>query len=123
MEKVARRRISGADRLRLQAGAAAVKAGGKDAAAVEDEQVARANHIGEISELSIFIPAGSAREVQHAGAAAVGKRLLRDQLFREVKVEVRYQHSPELYEQAALRYSPPGLAPSPRQMQQTIYKV
>jgi hypothetical protein len=31
--------------------------------------------------------------VQHAGAAAVGKRLLCNQLFREVKIKVRNQHS------------------------------
>jgi hypothetical protein len=46
----------------------------------------------ELSKLSIFEIAARPREMQQPGAAAVGKGLLRNQLFWEVKIKIRNQH-------------------------------
>jgi hypothetical protein len=76
----------------MQAGTASVKAGGEDSADVQNQQVAGAEQVGKISKFSVLKAACRAREVQQAGAAAVSKRFLRNQLFREIKVKVRNQH-------------------------------
>jgi len=92
MKKIARGRIPGADRLCPQASAASIKAGRKDAAAVQYQQVAGAKQAGEISELPIYKITCGAREMQQSGTAAVHERLLGNQLFREVEIKVRNQH-------------------------------
>ena len=92
MKKIARSWISPADRLGMKAATVSVKTRGKNAAAVEDQQVAGAEKSRKVSEFSVLEPAGKAREMQHTRAAALGKGLLRNQLFREVKIKVRNQH-------------------------------
>jgi hypothetical protein len=92
MKKIARSWISGADRLGMQAGAVSVKACGKDAAAVQDQQVARTEQVGKVNEFSIFKVAGETREMQQTRTAAIGKGLLRDQFFWKMKIKVRNQH-------------------------------
>jgi hypothetical protein len=72
----------------VQAGSASVKAGGKHAAAVQDQQVAGAKQTGKISKSTVFKIAGRAQEMQQAGAAAIREGFLRDQLSRKVKVKV-----------------------------------
>lgn len=67
-----------AERLRLQTCAPAVKAGGKDASIVEDDEVAGPEEIGEFAELAVLESAGLSREVQEAGRSSVRKRLLGD---------------------------------------------
>jgi hypothetical protein len=61
MKKIARRRIPGAERLRMQASAPSVKACGEDAAAIEHEQIAGMQQTGKINKSSIFKPAAGAR--------------------------------------------------------------
>src|SRR5882724_5249885 len=85
MKEIPRGSVSGTDWLRVQSGPASVKAGGKDATAVQYQQVAWAEQGGELNESSVFKPASRAREVQQAGAAAVRQGFLRDQLFWKVK--------------------------------------
>ena len=64
MKKIARSWISGAELLSVKAGAASVKAGGKDAAAVEDQQVSETEQFGKVSKFPIFKPAGETRKMQ-----------------------------------------------------------
>ena len=97
MKKIARSWISPADRLGVKAATVSVKARGKNAAAVEDQQVAGAEKSRKVSEFSVLEPAGKARDMQHTRTAAHGKGLLRDQFFRQVEIEVGNQHLGRLY--------------------------
>ena len=53
---------------------------------------AHAQQAGKVFEFSIFKPACEARKMQQPRVTALSKRLLRNQLFREVKIKVRNQH-------------------------------
>jgi hypothetical protein len=75
------------------AGAGGVEAGWKDAAVVEDEEVAGAEDFGEIAEKKVVVVAGVAVEEEHAAGAANGRWGLGDELFGEVEMEVGYTHS------------------------------
>ena len=65
-----------------------VEARGNDAAVVEDEKVAGAQMFSEISEGIVAEIAGCTVHDQHAACAALGGRLLRDQFFGQIVVEV-----------------------------------
>ncbi len=82
-----------ADGQRAHAGAMAEEARGKDAGIVEDKAIAGAEVGGEVAEGAIFPAAGGAVHDQHAGGGAVGERLLRDQLRRQVVIEIGEVHS------------------------------
>jgi hypothetical protein len=69
-----------------------IKAGRKDAAAVDDQQVSGTQQFGKVSKFAVFKPTGETRQMQHTGVAALGQRLLRNQLFREMKIKVGNQH-------------------------------
>jgi hypothetical protein len=60
----------------------------KDAAAIDDEQVAFVKVIGEGGEPSVLDGAADAVEEQQPRCVPIGKGLLRDQFGREVEVEV-----------------------------------
>ena len=76
----------------VQAGASGVEARGKDARVVEDEEIAGREELREIGEELVGEDAGGAREREHAGCAARGGRVLRDELGREVVVEFGDEH-------------------------------
>ena len=88
MEQVSGRGVAAADGLGAEAGAEAIKAGGENASVVQNDNIARAEEIGEIAEVAVEIFAGFALQVQHAGTVAGGKWLLGDEFFRQVEVEV-----------------------------------
>jgi hypothetical protein len=92
VKKIARGGVPGADRLRPQTGTASVKASRKDAATVQHQQVAGTKQAGKVSKYSIFKITRGAREMQQSGTTAVHERLLGNQIFREVEIEVRNQH-------------------------------
>src|SRR5262249_4095992 len=66
---------------------------GKDAAVVHHQQILSSQKIGEVNELLVGGVAVISAEVQHARSAAINQRLLRDQLFGKMKIEVGNQHS------------------------------
>jgi len=68
--------------------APAPQAGGEDAAAVDDEQVARAEQVRQVAEPPVGGGAGQAVQNEEAGRGAVGHRLLRDQPGGKLVVEV-----------------------------------
>lgn len=78
--------------LRLTAGAHGEEAGGEDAAVVEDEEIARAEVVGEVAEMVVGDGAGFAVEDEHAAGAADGGRGLCDEIFGEMEVEVSDAH-------------------------------
>src|SRR5947209_10083909 len=84
--------IPGTDRLRMQSCAAAKQAGRKDAAVIDHQQIVWAKQIGELDEVAILIFPGCPAQMQHARGAAVGQRLLRNQLPGKMKVKIRNQH-------------------------------
>src|SRR6185437_10869490 len=58
--------------------------------------VAGTQQLGKLSKFPICKSAGGrAREMKQTRTAAVGKRLLRDQFFREVEIKVGNQHQPD----------------------------
>src|SRR5579862_1623554 len=78
VKKVTRLGILGADRLRPQASAPAIKAGGKYASVVEHDQVAGPQQLREFAKFAVLKDARFGREMQEAGRSAVRKRLLGD---------------------------------------------
>ena len=79
--------------LRVQAGAGAEKTRGENAGVVQDEQIAGAEDAGEVGEVSVFVGAGGAIKVEHAAGAADVGRLLGDEVFGEIVVEVGDEHA------------------------------
>src|SRR5256885_128020 len=55
---------------------------------VEDEEIALAEQLGQVSELPVPGGAGGAREVQEPRSVALGERVLGDLLRREREVEI-----------------------------------
>ncbi len=86
--------------------AARVEARGNDAAVVEDEQIAGAQVRAKAGEKVVVQAPVSAVHDQHAAGAALGGRLLRDQLFGQIVVEVRRHGAPHFYplEQSLFRH-------------------
>jgi len=83
--------------LEMQSAAASVEARGKDAGVIEDNQVAGAQELGEVAEVSIIYwaePGVSRRaiNVQEARGRPVGQRFLRNQFFGESVIEVGDPH-------------------------------
>ncbi len=77
--------------------AAAIKAGGKDAGIVEDDEIAGLQNVGEFTEQAIRISAAGSLQVQHAGAVACGEGLLGDEFAGKVEVEIGNPHGVRLY--------------------------
>jgi hypothetical protein len=68
--------------------AAGIKARRNDAAVVEHEQVARLEDRRKIRKERVTQSASGAIELQHATHTALCRRLLRNQLLGQVKIEV-----------------------------------
>lgn len=96
LQKVACCGIARANWLRASAFAAAIKTRGKDASVIENNEIAGAQQVGKIAEEAIRVLTGGSLKTQHAGAVACGERFLRDEFFREMKVEVGDQHRARL---------------------------
>src|SRR5262249_27587487 len=92
VQKVARSRVSGTHRLRVQTGSPAVKAGGEDAAVIYHQQVVRSEQGWKIGEAPVGELTRAAPKVKHPGSAAIRQGFLRDQLFGQVKIKIRNQH-------------------------------
>ena len=93
MEEVAGRRIVRADRVSVNAFAAAVKPRRKDAGVVEDDEIAGLQQLRKAAELAVGIPAAGSLQVQHPGAVAGREGFLGDEFRGKVEVEVRNQHN------------------------------
>ncbi len=78
--------------LRGEAARGGEEARGKHAGVVEDQQVAGLEQRGQVGEVVVGEGAGAAVERHHAAAAAHRGRLLRDEVFGEVVVEVGDEH-------------------------------
>jgi hypothetical protein len=61
---------------------------------VQHQQVIRTQEIREVSESKINVFARTPLEVEHACGCPIGQWALCDEFFREVKIEVRDEHSP-----------------------------
>ena len=68
------------------------EARGQDACVIEDDQLVATEKIREIAEVAIFERAGGPIEDEHARGVAFGERALRDQLGRQVEMEVTEVH-------------------------------
>jgi len=68
----------------------------KYTAVVEGEDVSRAKMFRQISEVIVFEPAGCSIEHEHSRSRPVKERLLRNQLFWKMKIEVRDKHAPPI---------------------------
>ena len=71
-----------------QVGPTSEKTRGQDTAIVDDQQVAGVKNLGQIGKLAIGVKAGCAVEVKHPAGPALGGRLLSDESFRKIEVEV-----------------------------------
>jgi len=96
VQELARGGIARAERLGFEAGATSVKTGGKYFRVVEDQKVGGTEEIGEVAELAIVELAVGGRKVEEAGGGAVGERLLGDEFFGEMVVEVGDEHGNRL---------------------------
>ncbi len=107
VKKIAGGGVAAADGLGAKAGAVSVETGGKDASVVENYNIVRTEEIGKVAELAVLIRAGGAFEVQHAGTVARGERLLGDEVFGEMEVEIGNQHGLRLQEVKGARAGSP----------------
>lgn len=92
LEKVATGGIARAERLGLESGAAPIEARGEDARIVEDKEIGGAEEVGEIAELAVFEVAGRRGEMEKAGGGAVFQRLLCDEVFGKMVIEIGDEH-------------------------------
>ena len=79
--------------LRGEAGAGGEEARGEDAGVVEDEEVAGLEELREVGEVVGLRRRRSARSsAEHAAGAADRGRVLRDEVFGEIEMEVGDEH-------------------------------
>src|SRR5258706_15149473 len=88
MQKVSRCGILRTQRLCPETASAPIEPGWKHGSVVEANQIIGTKHLRKIAEVVIFESAGVAVHVQQPRAGAVRPRLLRDQFFRKMVVEV-----------------------------------
>ena len=96
LQKAACCGIARAHGMRARVFAVAVKTGRQDAGVVENNEIAGAQQIREIAEEAIRVLATGSLKMQHAGAVAGCERLLGNEFFGEMKVEVGDQHRARL---------------------------
>jgi hypothetical protein len=68
------------------------KAGRKDSAVIQNENIALVQMSGKIGEQIVLDRAGLPVEHQHPRGAAIGERLLRNQFRRKMEIEVGDEH-------------------------------
>src|SRR5262249_26039246 len=86
----------------------AEEARGKDAAVVDDQQVAGWKQRREVVKETVLVSAGIAMEVQHARTSAHRQRFLRNEFFRKMEVEVGDPHRFRLEHSARARSAQAG---------------
>src|ERR1019366_5507764 len=82
-----------ADGQRVDSGAAAEEARGKDAGIVDDEAIAGAQVLGEVAEGAVFPAALLAVDDEHARGGAVGEGFLGNALLGQVVIEIGQLHA------------------------------
>lgn len=92
VKEVAAGGIAGAHGFGMESGATSVEARGEDFRVVEDQQVGGAEEIGEVAECAVLKNSCAGIEVEQAGGGTVGERLLGDEFFGEVEVEIGDLH-------------------------------
>ena len=92
-EKVASGRAMRAQRLRFKSGSATVETGRKDFCVVEDQEISGPQQIGKTMELAIDDMSTLRRKMKKAGSGPVVERLLGDEFFGEVEIEIRDEHA------------------------------
>jgi hypothetical protein len=93
MQEVAHGGILGAKRLRMESGAVSEEAGGDDTRVVQDEQVIGPQEAWKIPELRVAELTGNPPQAEHSSRSPVHERLLCDQFFWELEVEIRDEHT------------------------------
>lgn len=93
VKKLFHRRIARAKWLRMQARAMSKKAGWDNTSVIQDQEVSGTEKLREISKMIVAEPSGSAIHVKHASRRTVRKRLLRNEFFWEMEIEIRDEHS------------------------------
>ena len=72
---------------RVDAGAASQQARWKNARIVQDQAIARMKVRGEVAEGAVFPSSFGSMQDEHTRGGAVGKRLLRNQILGQMKIE------------------------------------
>ena len=91
-EKIARCRILRAQRLGSFPAPPAIEPRWKHPRIVQNQQVIRAQQVGKFAELAILPSSIVPSQVQHPRGSAIGRRLLRDALRRQVIIEIGNKH-------------------------------
>jgi hypothetical protein len=69
-----------------------IEARGKYLGVVEDDEIPFAEQVRKLAKYSVANLARRALHMQHTGGSTVLERLLRDEFFGKVVVEVAYKH-------------------------------
>jgi hypothetical protein len=93
LKKILHRRILRRQGLRFLAAPVPEQTRRNYTCVVHDQQVVRTQEPGKVSESEIHEFPGVPREVEHACCRPVGQRALCDEFFRQVKIEIRDEHS------------------------------
>src|SRR4029077_231278 len=93
LQKIARCRVLGTDRLSFRATSPAVEPRRKYAGVVEHEQVVGLQKAGKVAEDEVPGRSGASIQVQHPRGGAVGQRFLGDLPRKKVVLEVGYLHA------------------------------
>src|SRR5438477_92041 len=91
-QEFARSWVPWAERLRTFTGAMSEKPGGKNSAVVEYQDIAGVQMLGEIPELIISKCPGAPVQHEHSRSRPIRERLLCDEFFRKMKIEVGDEH-------------------------------
>ena len=84
--------ISGAKWLRVQTCPASQQTGGEHTAVVYNQQIVGAEACGKLGKLPVLVLASRLLQMEHPGGAPIGQRLLGNQLFRKIKIELGNLH-------------------------------
>ena len=95
-QEVAGSRILRTQRLRTSAGSSPKQTRGENSRVVQYQQVIWAQKGWQIIEVGVDNRTGSTVQMQHPGARPIGKRLLSNQFFRQVKIKIRDLHARRL---------------------------
>jgi hypothetical protein len=85
-------RIVGAKALRGKTAAASIQASGKHLCVVEDEEIGGTQELGEFTKLPVFNRSRGSGKMEKAGGRTIRKRVLRNQLRRQVVLKIGDEH-------------------------------
>jgi len=92
-QEVARGWIVRAERLRFSSAAAAIETRRENTSVVEDDEIVGAQKGRKVTEPAVFKPSGCGREVKKPRGGALWKRLLGDQFFGKIVMEIGNKHA------------------------------